>query len=458
MPKIALALTPLMLIALACGESKEDRSVTNSRLYTAAVAQLSEDSLLDLCSKTGQSNCLATGQFKATEQLYEPCTEIGQTHCITTKAIPAAPSSTDSSPSASTSQEDAPYQDCTADAQINCIATSNFRAANMAAFDSDDISTGRTIAGIAGSGTLETHSSCSGNAEIGCVTTLSWQSADLSNLSTGNIKKGIAIAGVTGNYPSATYRLPNADTGGAENLKSTTFSSSLSSANTFEYWDENGDRHTGTGDTDLSAENIDANIEIFGITGQIKTACRSAINSSVYNSDASPPGNLGTTAGVLNDWWDSIDDYGNGTFPSSVPIGWDDYLCDASLWTDETSDGLCDSAGDECIYKSSLNKLSWSEEQGAGKWSEAIDGCELLSFGGFSDWRLPTLKEWMEAYVHGILDLSSNADFMPNLSDEKWTSTTNSTSTNQAWRIQFDDSHMLSSRSKNNSKGYHCVR
>lgn len=97
---------------------------------------------------------------------------------------------------------------------------------------------GTEYTGIA---SLETHSNCSGANQSGCITTFTYPSIDLSSQGSG----------------------------GAVELNATNFNTRMRSSSSFEYWDENGVRHTSNGDSDLIATNISSSINIFGVVGTV---------------------------------------------------------------------------------------------------------------------------------------------------------------------------------------------
>jgi len=67
------------------------------------------------------------------------------------------------------------------------------------------IASGTTITGVAGTGTIESHSNCAADGVTGCVTTASYKSADMTSAITGNIKSGSTIAGVAGSVTSESH-------------------------------------------------------------------------------------------------------------------------------------------------------------------------------------------------------------------------------------------------------------
>lgn len=88
---------------------------------------------------------------------------------------------------------------------------------------------------------VESHSNCTGPNQVGCITTSTYKSMNLSSK----------------------------DSGGALNLTSADFNTRMRSSSPFEYWDENGVRHTGNGDSDITALNIKSSISIFDINGSM---------------------------------------------------------------------------------------------------------------------------------------------------------------------------------------------
>jgi hypothetical protein len=49
-----------------------------------------------------------------------------------------------------------------------------------------------------------------------------------------------------------------------------------------------------------------------------------------------------------------------------------------------------------------ITGLSWSKLQAGARWNTAWSNCQSLNYNGQTGWRLPTQKELMEAYTHGI--------------------------------------------------------
>jgi hypothetical protein len=312
-----------------------------------------------------------------------------------------------------------------------------------------------TVNGV--SGTL---GNCSADGGTGCVTIDSYKSADATRISAGNIRNGVTIAGQAGGYPSSSYRLPFASN--TDDLDNPTFLLKLKSSGNFEYWSSDGSYQTGTGDAELSAENILKDVDIFGTAGTLsplpcsytdeaactadsvcrwrgaacqlnpwnirsgislagtvgsmKQSCRNRIASSIFNTDSMPPQDQATN-GTLFDWWDTTDNqYSTGLVTAEQPTGWtSEHSCGKELWTDVTPDGTCDSSADDCMMRDNISTLIWSESfpvsesaptNTTGNWSVAVAHCNDLSFGERSDWRLPTQMELQAAYIHGLTELA----------------------------------------------------
>ena len=365
----------------------------------------------------------------------------------------------------------------------------------------DNVRTSNGSFGVAGNGTTPTLADCSTNGATGCVTTSTYKSGDLTNLTEGNIKNGTTIAGVAGLYPNATYTLPSS--GGAAGLTNATFDAKVKSATAFEYWTEAGAREQSVGDADITAANIASGVSIFGlsgsiaaavapnawdvrvgtvvngVTGKLKVNCRNRVRSALYNYDGAV-GDIPNTpviTGTLIDYWDTIDDYNaNATgLPTSVVTGWTNNDCggketgadDANVWKDVTTAGTgaatCVGSPEKCTMKDKITGLHWSKIQQSlpQNWSQAINICDVLSFNGQTDWRLPTQKELMEAYTHGIRSAASTNWIteaqIGAIAAYFWSGSSVSNVNDEAWFVHLAKGITLSD-GKANTKQVVCVR
>ena len=239
---------------------------------------------------------------------------------------------------------------CGADGATNCVTISTFPSMNFSTVDTNKakFTSGATLGGVQG-----TMADCSIDNETGCVTNSTFPSLDKANLNTnkdrvrtsltiatvagtladctqndsncfvpsysvltqplkaisydsitpGVVKSGTVLGGVTGDYPSATYQLSPGDA--YSDLASATFSSQMSTATTFGWFNAAGDRQTQAGSNNLTASNVISGVDILGIsgsvpvlapwdvragvsygagsTGKLKLDCRSPASNSTWN-------------------------------------------------------------------------------------------------------------------------------------------------------------------------------
>jgi len=97
-------------------------------------------------------------------------------------------------------------------------------------------------------------------------------------------------------------------------------------------------------------------------------------------------------------------------------------------------------------------------------WDDALAYCNPLTLGGFSDWRLPDIKE-----LHSILNLTKttapniNTDFFSDTESARyWSSTTFVGTLSYAWYVNFNivgsQIDMTSPLDKRNTEYVRCVR
>ena len=91
-------------------------------------------------------------------------------------------------------------------------------------------------------------------------------------------------------------------------------------------------------------------------------------------------------------------------------------------------------------------------------WDSALAYCESLSLGGFTDWRLPNLKELKSIADMTISNPSINATYFPNtIASYYWSSTSYAPDTTSAWLVYF---YIGSTNATNKSSTFYvrCVR
>jgi hypothetical protein len=96
------------------------------------------------------------------------------------------------------------------------------------------------------------------------------------------------------------------------------------------------------------------------------------------------------------------------------------------------------------IVKDLTHNLMWVDgSETVGKsWSEAISYCKNLNYGGYSDWRLPTIEE-----LYSITDQRkssnpfANSEFRNIKSYAYWSSTEDNKYTSYSWSLHFGNGY-----------------
>lgn len=91
-------------------------------------------------------------------------------------------------------------------------------------------------------------------------------------------------------------------------------------------------------------------------------------------------------------------------------------------------------------------------------WTSALSQCETLTFAGYSDWRLPNMKELISILNYANLNPSINITYFPStINGFYWSGTTYVGSTPNAWYVYFADGGVTNSL-KVNTYYARCVR
>ena len=157
------------------------------------------------------------------------------------------------------------------------------------------------------------------------------------------------------------------------------------------------------------------------------------------------------TGSVTNSSFNTIDDANNSsamtsmtswTSATQVCEGVEVTLDDTNIWKD-VSIGSCASSPANCRMKDKISELEWSPlittlASSQGPWARAIAACDALTLDTKTDWRLPSQKELLAAYVHGIRSAASaswiiDADF----SNAFWAATTHSFLSTEGWSTKL---------------------
>ncbi len=234
--------------------------------------------------------------------------------------------------------------------------------------------------------------------------------------------------------------------------------------------DANGDPKTGSKNcvSGINPWDLRAGVTVGVVTGKLKVNCRNRANLTLYNYEGSVgsiPTNGSIMTGTTVDYWDTIDDYNKAIhgLPGAVVSVWNsDSDCggvesadgDSNVWKDvTTSDGVtgpsCGSTTSNCTMQDKISGLWWSKMQTPGTWSQAFSICDTSTHNGQTDWRLPTQKELMDAYNHGIRSAASdqwtngannNWIIEVNMNLDFWSATTDSmppAAISQAWTVNL---------------------
>jgi len=114
------------------------------------------------------------------------------------------------------------------------------------------------------------------------------------------------------------------------------------------------------------------------------------------------------------------------------------------------------------IVTDNTRGLMWQDDAAAAStqltWQNAIDHCEALDLGGYTDWRLPNIKE-----LKSIVDRSKStapiiySAFQNTTSNRYWSATTGADDTSAAWDVNFGNGY-VNWDGKSTSLSVRCVR
>jgi hypothetical protein len=189
-------------------------------------------------------------------------------------------------------------------------------------------------------------------------------------------------------------------------------------------------------DPDLAPKNIVSGVTIFGKTGTRalpdtgQTSCYDSSGNSISCSGAGQDGSYNPSTTQL-----SYTDNGNGTVTDNRT---------GLMWKKcSEPDTTTDCSGTPNTYN----------------WTNAISQCENLNYAGYTDWRLPNMKELFSLLKYqGSSGPYIDTTYFPNtLHSYYWTSTTYLPSPTSAMGVDFSDGHVYYIYKTNNFR-VRCVR
>ena len=113
---------------------------------------------------------------------------------------------------------------------------------------------------------------------------------------------------------------------------------------------------------------------------------------------------------------------------------------------------------DDTVVEDPLTGLMWTASYAscsAETWSDAISSCELLSFGGYSDWRLPAIDELSSIVDYGRFDPALDPSIFESYSRLVWSSTPVAFNSD-VWKIYEDSGRQFAD--ENPDGCVRCVR
>ena len=155
--------------------------------------------------------------------------------------------------------------------------------------------------------------------------------------------------------------------------------------------------------------------------------------------------------------WDTIDDYYGSASATPTYTGWSsDNQCggidtpgstsdDANVWKDVTTTNgstasTCTGTPASCSFKDKISGQEWHKADTLPRdWTTALSYCDNLTYNFKTDWRLPSQKELMEAYNHGLMstDNSTNWITSANFQQSYWSASSSSTPISNAWNVSL---------------------
>ncbi|HEY6094690.1 MAG TPA: DUF1566 domain-containing protein [Gallionellaceae bacterium] len=116
--------------------------------------------------------------------------------------------------------------------------------------------------------------------------------------------------------------------------------------------------------------------------------------------------------------------------------------------------------GNGTVTDAGRNLIWQKQDDGTVKsWEQALLYCDGLSVGGFTDWRLPNVKELNALVDYTTVNPAINSMYFPNTqSAYYWTSTTNTSAPTLAFLVSFGGGNISGTYDKTSLHYSRCVR
>lgn len=109
------------------------------------------------------------------------------------------------------------------------------------------------------------------------------------------------------------------------------------------------------------------------------------------------------------------------------------------------------------IVEDTVHNLIWTKDENSvlSSWESALDHCQNLEYGGYDDWRLPSINE-----LASLIDYSQKdpASLFPGISSTYFWSSTSSSYIPNAWTVILSTGKIIYSTDKTNTARVICVR
>lgn len=210
--------------------------------------------------------------------------------------------------------------------------------------------------------------------------------------------------------------------------------------------------------SNLSSEIIAKDLSVFGQTGSLygDTDPSKVMNTATYAGTANP-GDLTKTGQTTcwDDWGSSIECLGSGQDGA--------YLEGLMMSFNDNGNGTVSDNITGLMWQQCSNGLSGADCSSGSilalDWLTAISTCEADTTAGYTDWRLPNIKE-LFSIVKFSTPVAIDTSFFPNTTSTKYWSSTNYQVTGNeglAWYVIFE-SGSINSDSKDSLHNFRCVR